>query len=110
MITSHKKIGHAQQYAAITHVSTNLPKGSRIYGRVAYVNSTGMTRRVHLYTIVENRIWDLTLAASQVLRGSYHARHGLAVHGCGFCPVQHVVERLAYAVHLQATDYEYERL
>lgn len=110
MITSHKNIDHAQQYQAIMRINDLLPKGSRIYGKVAYVNSTGMTRRVQLYAIVEKRIWDLTMVASQVLRGSYHARHGLAVHGCGFCPVQHVVERLAYAVHLQATDYEYERM
>lgn len=76
----------------------HLPVGASLSGLVTYVSRSGMSRRVRLLAASNGTVrdWSYTIARAT---GSRYDERGVEVGGCGFCPVLHVVDYTAHAVH-----------
>lgn len=67
----------------------------RVYTILRHVSSSGMSRRIDLYVIRDNKPQFLTGWASHALGYKHHERGGLVVGGCGMDMGFHVVYSLS---------------
>lgn len=75
-----------------------LPVGASLAGLVTYVSRSGMSRRIRLLAASDGTVRDWSYVIARATGSGYDAR-GIEVGGCGLCPVLHVVEYAAHAVH-----------
>ena len=87
-----------------------LPVGSRVYGFVRHVSSSGMSRRISFYTIKDNTPIFLDGLFSNVSEFKRSQKEGLIVGGCGMNMIMHVVTTVARIVHDRESAWSYESL
>lgn len=75
-----------------------LPVGACLSGLVTYTSRTGMSRRIRLVAASDGTVRDWSYVIARATGSGYDER-GIEVGGCGFCPVAHVVDYTAHAVH-----------
>ncbi len=87
------------------------PTGTRVYGFVRHVSSSGMSRRISFYAIQDNKPVFLDGLFSNVTEFKRHKdKEGLIVGGCGMNMIMHVVTTVARVVHGHESAWSYEGL
>lgn len=76
-----------------------LPPGSTVYTVLRHVSASGMSRRIDLYLIANNKPRYLTGYAARAMGYRQHKHGGLVVSGCGMDMGFHLVNSLSYALH-----------
>ena len=88
-----------QRAEAIAQIRKYVSEGSTIYTVLRHVSASGMSRRIDLYTIRDNRPVFLTGYVGAILGMSRRRdKDGLTVSGCGMDMGFHVVYNLSAAL------------
>lgn len=96
---------------SLARLKDMLPVGSRVYGFVRHVSSSGMSRRISFYAIKDNTPIFLDGLFSNVTEFKRHKdKEGLIVGGCGMNMIMHVVTTVAQVVHGNSSAWSYECL
>ncbi|HYE77817.1 MAG TPA: hypothetical protein VEI97_07515 [bacterium] len=98
-MTSSKGQKAEEKAEAIARLRELLPHGSRVYTVLRHVSSSGMSRRIDLYTIRDNEPVFLTGYVGKALGYRHDRKGGLVVGGCGMDMGFHLVHSLSYAIH-----------
>jgi hypothetical protein len=84
---------------AISYLRKILKPGTTVYTVLRHVSASGMSRRIDLYAIRNNKPVCLTGYVSHILGLKRHHREdGLVVGGCGMDMGFHVVYSLSYSL------------
>lgn len=75
-----------------------LGPGSVVYTVLRHVSASGMSRRIDLYTIIDNKPRYLSGYAAKVLGDRLHKDGGIVVGGCGMDMGFHLVNNLSIAL------------
>ena len=88
----------ADKTHAIAELQSIVPQYSNVYGLVAKVSHSGMTRRIRLFIVTGKKtIRDISYRAAQVLGWSEN-ENGIRVTGCGMDMIFHTISTLSYAL------------
>lgn len=91
----------AQAEAVKTLINWGVKDGSTIWAKVVRVSSSGMSRNIRLYIVVDNNIIDITYWAAKALEWRYKGdgyNEGIVVSGCGMDMLYHTVYTLSYSI------------
>lgn len=90
----------AQQEAVDTLKQWGVVDGSTVYAKVNKVSSSGMSRNVGLYLILDGKITDVSYHAAKALEWPYKEGYdgGVRVSGAGMDMLFHTVSSLSYAM------------
>lgn len=87
----------ARKEECIDELKKWLQPGDTVYTVLRHVSSSGMQRRIDLYTIVDNRLIYLSgYAEGAGLAKRHKTKDGLIVNGCGMDMGYHLVYNLSY--------------
>ncbi len=102
------------QYAeAVEKLKSWCPQGSRVYGVVRKVSSSGMSRRISFYVIKNNELIFLDGYIAHLgdfKRSPRDKGEGLIVGGCGMNMIMHVVTTTAERLYGRGDALSYETL
>ncbi len=95
-----------QAEAVATLKEWGLLPGTKVYGSVTHVSSSGMTRNIKLQITVEGEIRDISYHAARALEWPYKDGYngGVRVSGCGMNMVLHTIDSLSYAMEYGPTN------
>lgn len=84
-----------EQQEAVKALRRHLKPGSTVYTVLRHVSSSGMSRRIDVYTMKKNKPVGLTYYAAKALGYNRHPeKEGITVGGCGMDMGFHLVYNL----------------
>ena len=89
---------------AIAELRKLLKVGDTVYTILRHVSNSGMSRRIDLYTIKDNRMQFLTGYAAHATGWKWGDKAGLVVGGCGMDMGFHVVYTLSSILFPEGFD------
>jgi hypothetical protein len=74
--------------------------GSTVYAKVNNVSSSGMSRNITLYVVIDEQLKDISWLAARALEWPYREGYngGVRVTGCGMDMMFHTVDSLSYVM------------
>ncbi len=73
---------------------------SQFFVNIISVAKSGMSRKIRIYVLKDNRLLDCTYAISKIIRRSYDRKnHGIKVTGCSMNMIFHTLYTLSYQIH-----------
>ena len=74
--------------------------GIEVYGKVNHVSSSGMSRNIGLYAILDGRIVNISYHAARAMEWGYKDDYngGVKVGGCGMDMIFHTIDTLSWAM------------
>ncbi len=96
---------------SLEFLKASVNKDTVVSGVVIHASRSGMQRVVRILVAVNGEVRDISAAigmACDIPRN--HQIGGVKVNGCGFCPIQHVVEHLSYTLFGKDVHLAYNRL
>lgn len=100
-----KRLMHLQ---AIEKVKAMLLGVDTIYGIVRSVGASGVSRRIDMYVIIDNKLQYLSGYAAKVLGWKLSDKGGIVVRGCGMDMMFHTGSTLVESCGLDYKAFRYE--
>lgn len=88
------KTHQAERHDAVTRLRELVKPGDTVYTVLRHVSSSGMTREISLYVMIDNEPFWLTGLAARAMGDRTGKRDGIIVGGCGMDMGYHLVYNL----------------
>ncbi len=91
-----------------------LTNGARVYVSIASVSSSGMSRTMRVFTIMDNQLYNVTWYVGKVLgwtvKDNKYGQRVIKVDGTGMDMAFHLVNCLSYALHADGYALKHETI